>query len=530
MPESDALINELLEGRISRGDFLGRALALGLSLPTASAILDTWAVSEAAAAVGGRFVVGFNENITNLDPHLQSGVTWGSIATNIFDTLIRRDPRTLALVPGLASEWKQAGARAVRFTLRPGVRFHNGAPLTAQDVKFTLLRIQNPKTGSFWKSEVDDIAAVQVVSPTEFIFKLKRPLALGALLDTLRSIRIVSSRDPATVGTKPNGTGPFKFAQWKKNDLVRLSKNAEYWEKGVPGVNEIVFKILPDPQSQIASLQAGDIDALATPPLKDLDRIGRISGVKLLKAKLPDLMDVIQFNRTQPPFNDVHLRRMVMYAFNRSTYFRQFLGNKGTPQTTPFPKGHPFRDERFANAYPFSLDQARSELAAAGYGSTKPLSFGMSTIATGFPEWEEASIMLQANLKQIGVSVEIRKLELGTWIDELFKSTHTMTFDFLAGISRDPAVTFQEAWALRPGKSFNGLTTPTYTKVLTQASETNDQAKRKKLYNLAIRINIAQVYVGILGPRDATQAVRNDVQGYVSEPVLQSFRTVRLAK
>jgi peptide/nickel transport system substrate-binding protein len=533
MSETDALIDELLERKRSRGDFLGRALALGFSLSTATAILETWAGGEAAAATAAassRFVVGFNENLTNLDPHLQSGVTWGSIATNIWDTLTHRDPQTLALVPGLASEWKQVGARAVRFTLRPGVRFHNGAPLTAQDVKFSLQRIQNPKTGSFWKPEVDDIAAVQVLGPTQFVFKLKRPVALGALLDTLRSIRIVSARDGAKVGTKPNGTGPFKFAEWKKNDSVRLTKNAAYWENGVPGVDVITFKILPDPEAAIAALQAGDIDALATPPLKDLDRVGRISRVRLLKAKLPDLMDVIQFNRTQPPFDDVHLRRMVMYAFDRSTYFKQFLGGKGTPQTTPFPKGHPFRDDRFANAYPFSLDKAKAELAAAGYGSDKPLSFAMSTIATGFPEWEAASVMLQANLKQIGVSVDIRKLELGTWIDELFKSKHTLTFDFLAGISRDPSLTFLEAWALRPGKSFNGVTSARYTQVLTKGSETNVQAKRKAFYDEAVNINIDQVYVGILGPRDATQAVRDYVKGYVAEPVLESFRTVRLAK
>ena len=181
----------------------------------------------------------------------------GSCTITSLRGLLKVD-RNGKVVPALAKSYTVSkDGKEYTFTLHPGIKFHDGKPCTAEDVKFSLERILDPKTAAPYRMYYEGIESIQVVDPLNVKIKLKKYDSMF-LFNMARGDAVIVPRQAVDkLKSQPIGTGPFKLAEWKRGDSIVLVKNADYYIKGVPYLDKVVFKFIPDPSSQLAALKAG---------------------------------------------------------------------------------------------------------------------------------------------------------------------------------------------------------------------------------------------------------------------------------
>src|SRR5262245_58758495 len=212
----------------------------------------------AEAAPTGEVKMALAAEPNTFDPHPTVGRNTQIFIANVFDRLTARDAQG-NLVPGLAESWKRLNPTTWQFTLRKGVRFHNGDDFNAECVKFTLDRATNPETKATISSELGTIAATEVVNPLTVNVTTKTPdfllpVRLGELFGLMLSPKHTNAMGKEAIATKPNGTGPFKLVAWTKNEKLVLEANESYW-RGAPQVKTLVVRPILEDAARIAALQ-----------------------------------------------------------------------------------------------------------------------------------------------------------------------------------------------------------------------------------------------------------------------------------
>ena len=227
--------------------------------------------TTAALAEGGTLTVGISSDIKTLDPHLSSlDVFRHTIRSTVFEALTFIDPDTLQPVPALAASWEVAPDNlSVTFKLQDGVKWHDGSAFTAGDVVFTLKRVMDPKTASVLAPQVASVADVTAVDPGTVRVTLKA--TTPGILANLATVQIVNPKNIDAITTKPIGTGPFKFAEYKPDSHVKLVRNDDYKPNpaykerdGFAGakiayVDSVTFRFMPEAGARDAALAAGQV-------------------------------------------------------------------------------------------------------------------------------------------------------------------------------------------------------------------------------------------------------------------------------
>ena len=234
-------------------------------------ILSAGVPGVAAAAPSGTVVIAQGVDPTTLDPMNHQETPAGVLARNVFDTLLERDDQ-LVVRPALAAEMPKLVAPTTwEFKLRSGVRFHNGEPMDAEAVKFSLERLVDPKLKLRGSPPFSPIDRVEIVDAMTVRVHTKAP---WPILDTLVSTgqsailppKYYREKDAAVLARNPVGSGPFRFVRWVKDDRIELEANEQYW-RGAPRVAKLVFRPIPDDAVRVAALQNGEIDvAVNIPP------------------------------------------------------------------------------------------------------------------------------------------------------------------------------------------------------------------------------------------------------------------------
>src|SRR2546430_7210063 len=240
------------------------ALTLGVAL--AIAVL---AVAPAGAAPAGEVKIGLAAEPSTFDPHLTVGRNTQIFIVNVYDGLTARDAQG-HVVPALAESWKRLDPTTWQFSLRKGVKFHNGDDFNAESVKYTLDRAINPDTKATISSEVGTIAKTDILDPFTVNVVTKNPDLLlpnrmGELYGLMLSPKHTEAVGKEGIATKPNGTGPFKLTEWAKNERLVLEANPSYW-RGAPKVQKITVRPILEDAARIAALQTGEV--ALTPPLR----------------------------------------------------------------------------------------------------------------------------------------------------------------------------------------------------------------------------------------------------------------------
>lgn len=355
-----------------------------------------------------RFSLGGEVSVIN--PILSTDNVSSAVEGVIFSGLITFN-ENLEPVPDLAESWQVSkDGKIWTFKLRKDVKWHDGVPFTADDVVFTFNSILNPKVNSVRRSDyiIDgrpvvfkavDKYTVQASLPKPFA-----PFLVNAAMNIIPK-HLLQGKDinTAAFNRQPVGTGPFIFKEWQTGDHITVARNPHYY-KGEPLLKEIVYKIIPDDNSALVALEAGEIDEAGIPP-KDYTRMKAVKGVKVYESDIL-LYVYLGLNLANPKFADVRVRQALAYATDRRQLVGLIFRGLATPAYAPSaPISWAYSGD--VPKYPYDPEKAQRLLKAAG---AENLEFTI-LVNQGNKEREKAAVILQQQYKKVGVKVNLRVLE-----------------------------------------------------------------------------------------------------------------------
>ena len=321
-----------------------RLLTLGTTVVvTAAALLPAATVAQ-EPQMGGSIVAVIEGEPTSVDPAFDYDFVSGLATSSITEPLLKFCEGDTALCPNLASDWTVSDdGLTYTLTIRQGVTFHDGSPMTVDDVVFSLNRVRDPELGSYVGWMLANVADVTAPDDQTVVITMSQPDALLEYALASTAAHVVSKafvesvgEDYGTPGVGSIGTGPFKFVEWVSGDHQTLARNDDYWDKanGGPYLDEITIKILPEPTTRVAGLETGEIDYLVNNvPSDQYETVKGFDNVSL--TFVPSFYgEWITFNTQQPPFDNVKVRQAMNYALDKAG-LRACIGRKAP---TPRPR------------------------------------------------------------------------------------------------------------------------------------------------------------------------------------------------
>jgi peptide/nickel transport system substrate-binding protein len=502
-------------GRVTRRDFVRGAAAAGAAL-TAGPWLAETAQGAPAPVRGGRLTVGVQADIPHLDPH-RSGLTISYVCLSpMYQGLTELGPN-LELRPQLATSWNVSpDGLSWTFALRRGVRFHNGRTLTSRDVRFSVERILDPKTGARGRGDLSSIASIDTPNPTTVVFRLKSPFGFfpNKLATSYQAILPPEAVDAGNNVTKPIGTGAFQFGEWVTNDHLTMRRFDGYWDAGKPYVDEVMLKPIPDETVRLTALQTGDVAIVDSVPQARLQALfaqpSRDYVIRLVRGG--GGQGVIVLNTRHKPFDNAGVRRAVAYALNkREMVDAQYRGwgvtdNQNFSPTSPWYL--PVKDR------PYDVARAKSLLAEAGMPNGFKITMQIAN-GYGFPEVAQ---VFQAQMRRIGVDVAIQVYDVPTWANRINTGNYDIDLTgFFAKVDPDDAY-YRYSHSNGGVWQLSGyLADAELDRLLDEGRTEADVAKAKATYTRVVEILQDQASMLIFGSGHSASGWRTNVQGYAPQ-------------
>jgi peptide/nickel transport system substrate-binding protein len=468
-------------------------------LATAGALLLTSSTYGALAQEpGGILRVHALDSPPSLSMHEEVDANPARAAMGIFNNLVMFDQHAKqnnmqSIVPDLATSlsWSEDG-KELTFPLRQGVKWHDGRPFTAQDVKCTWdlligkssekLRL-NPRKS--WYRNLDEVTTN---GDYEVTFHLQRPQpAFVALLASGFSVVYPCHVPPAEMRQHPVGTGPFKFVEFKPNERITLARNPDYWKPGGPYLDGIEFTIIRDVSTAHLAFVAGKLDWVGTslPLLKDI------------KAQEPEAICEVTpggisrnliVNRDAPPFDDPDMRRAMALSLDRKAFIDIISEGKGDigGVMQPLPEGVWGMSETALNTLPgYDPDvqknrtEAREIMGKLGYGPDKRLALKVST--RNIPPFRDPAVLLIDQLKEVFIDGELDIVETALWYPKMYRKDFKIGLNLTGGGVDDPDQQFYESYGCGSPRNYTGYCNPELEQLFDQQSTEGDEGRRKKL-------------------------------------------------
>lgn len=443
-----------------------------------------------AAAGAAELRVGYSADITTLDPaNHRSRVTEGLIL-NLYDALLARTD-DMKIVPELAESFSQIDPVTYEFVLRKGVKFHSGAEMTAEDVKYTFDRLT--KDGAMGgqtsprKSLMGPLKDTSVVNPTTVRFHLSEPWPiLPAYLpfQQVVSKAFVEKIGTQALATQADGTGPFKLVDWRRGDSIILERFDGYYggapglaPVGKAGVERVVFKIIPESASRVAALLAGEVDIIDELPAHAIKQVQANPRTKLL-ATNGTRSFFVPMNNTRPPFNDVRVREAANLAIDRKLIIDRVLSGLATPLDGLLsPESYGFNTD--LPKLGLDVEKAKKLLAEAGHPNGVEVTLD---VANALKDIAEA---VASQLTRVGIRTKIQLWEQTTLSQTWAKpatNNRDMVFHSWGDGALDPVGIFVPILKTADRGNYSGYSNKEVDALLTSANTESDVAKRSKMY------------------------------------------------
>lgn len=477
--------------------------------------------------------IGTNGDARNINPILAVDLDGGWRTDLMFDPLVLVDPESLEPIPWLAESWEiSEDNRTYTFTLREDAVFHDGEPVTATDVEFTVLAMlsegyQGPFQADWERLEgaadviggtADSLDGLNVVDDYTIEFTLSEPYA-GFLTVMARQLKAMPAHllenegdltEASDFSLNPVGSGQYIFESWAKGNEFVAVANPDHWG-GAPCMQRITQTIIPDMNTLVAALESGEIDATIVPPPSSLERLGEMDSLAVFELP-PKTPEGIHFNLQEAPFDDPMVRRAIAMAIDYQTFGREFMGyQEPLPSAFFSPASWAYNDEFQPPAY--DPDAAADLLAEAGFPGGEGLTVQLRTNA-GNQFREQELTFIQDQLAAIGVESEILAEEWGLFItavgDGDFQVAAVNAGDN-AGVPDPTAI--EEVYRTGGAANYTGYSNPEVDRLLDEASSLVDIEERKPLYAEVQRILAEDLpfLPGFWYPN--LFAVRSDIQG-----------------
>ncbi|QNN24383.1 peptide ABC transporter substrate-binding protein [Planctomycetales bacterium ZRK34] len=480
-----------------------------------------------ADAPADQLVIAISSTASGLDPHTVTDAASMRLIENMYDTLMRYTDRYGEVTDSLAtSHAVSADGRTITFTLPTGVRFHSGRVMTAADVAYSLKRIIDKQI------RAEPFAAVESIdTPNDHtvVLRLSRPDAallthLAYPMNVIVDRTVVEAHDGA-LGHIDAGSGPFELVEWRQGDRLILKRFEEYYVQGVPQLERVVFRPLPDPMARSIALRTGQIQLVLDVPEKDIEVMRQADHVTAGSAP-GTFWEYIGLNCSRKPFDDARVRQAIAWAVDREQINRLVkLDHATVLEGGSIPPTH----WAFANLrmYPqWDVDKARALLAKAGY----PDGFETTLkVGSAFDYQVRAAEVVKQQLAAVGIIVRLDAMESTVFFSDLGAGDFDMTLAGWVGFV-DP-----DGWLYNlftSGGKYNQqqYTNPQVDELLRRGRRTLDRDQRITIYRQAQRLIAADAPVVSLYVSPQTSAWRDNVHGYQVHPTAttRSLRHTRL--
>ena len=398
---------------LSRRDLLRLAGESGIAL-AGLGLLAAAQPEPAAAQAGGTMRINMATDIQQLDPHLVTA--WNDYCPweSMFSSLTALD-RDFQPVPDLAQSWTQPDPKTYVFQLRKGVLFHNGREMKADDVKFSLERIQGLGGRSKWYTLILDMERAEVVDDYRVRIVLKQPSA--PFLANLAFAMIVAKENVEKIGVEPVGTGPFRFVERVPNSHLLVRRWDKFYVAGQPKVDEIRWVPVVEPSTRVANLKTGTTDIVSEVPFEALRDLRATPGLAIHEPKASSAYAVILIKHA-PPLDNKKLRQAIAHLVDREALNRAVYYGVGTIEQgcNPFPIGHWAHSDVTCPRY--DADAAKKLLTEAGHPNGIELEW--KVIGTR-PDTVKVAEVCKETFRKGGVNVKLTQLEFATWIQQVYR-------------------------------------------------------------------------------------------------------------
>jgi peptide/nickel transport system substrate-binding protein len=483
--------------------FIAMAMLVALTFALAGCSSSKGGGTNKASGQKSVLVYGRGADTSSLDPATQTDGETFKVTKNIYDTIVDYKGQTTQVTTGLASGWKISGdGKTYTFTLRKGVKFQDGSDFNADAVVYNFDRWKSGDAGKFAyyasmfggvgdKSVIDKVVAVD---PITVQFVLKHPFAPFLKDLAMSPFAIASPKALKKYGDKYGenvavGTGPFIFKEWKHKDTITLVKNDNYWKKGYPKLDEVIFKVIPDNTARLNALKDGEIDLMDGVNPSDLSSVQGNNKLQIFHRP-PMNVGYLGFNTQMGPFKNTLVRQALSYTVDKDALLKAFYNGDGTTAVNPMPPSIPGYD---TSVQPFGVDiqKAKDLLKQAGYPNGFTTDFwAMPNPRPYMPDPQKIAEALAADFQKAGVKVNIKSMEWTTYLDKVQKGEAPM---FLLGWTGDNGDADNFLYTLLStdaigSNNYARYSNPKVDALLKQAQVETDEAKRIELYKQAQEI------------------------------------------
>ncbi|TQR07534.1 ABC transporter substrate-binding protein [Psychrobacillus soli] len=449
-------------------------------------------------------VFGRGGDSVSLDPAAVTDGESFKVTQNVFETLLNFGKQDTTINEGLATKWEPSeDGLTYTFTLREGVKFHDGTDFNAEAVVKNFERWANGSEdkfpyyasmfGGFVGDESHVIESVTADGDYTVVFKLKRAQAPFLKNIAMSPFGIASPTAFEASGDKfgdnPVGTGPFKFVEWKRNDSVTVEKFADYWNVGYPKLDKIIFRAIPDNSTRLNSLLTNEIDLADGINPSDAATVEGDSNLQLFERPSMNV-GYLGLTTTRPPFDNVKVRQAINYAIDKQSIVDAFFEGRAEIAKNPMPPSISGYNEDIPG-YEYDPEKAKQLLAEAGLADGFEMELWAMPVPRPYmPDGAKVAEVIQKNLEDIGVKATIVSFEWATYLE---KARNGEADAFMLGWTGDNGDADNFIYVLLDGDNIGSNNYTYYDnqdlhKILIAAQTEVDEDKRNELYKQAQEI------------------------------------------
>ena len=446
--------------------------------------------AQPAADHPNEITVGIAQDLDeSLDPHKAVAAGTKEVMFNVFEGLMKPTPDG-DLIPAVAEKYEISDDQLTyTFTIREGVTFHNGAPVTAEDVGESLARCKNAdEPGVLGVEAFSNIQHMETADSRSISITLGEPDS--EFLSYLTTAILPAGYDGQD--TAPVGTGPFKFVSRAAQDSIVLERFDGYW--GEPAyLDKVTFKIIENADSILMSLQSGAVDLFAHLTSTQVAQLGNEFNIE---EGTMNLVQAMYLNNAVAPFDDVRVRQALCYAIDRQQILDlAFDGYGSLIGSSMYPAFGKYFDDSLTNYYPYDVEKAKALLADAGY----PDGFSMTiTVPSNYqPHLDTAQVIVE-QLKQVGIAAEILPVTWESWLNDTYIGRQFQTTVVGVDASTMTARALLERFTSTAGNNFINYNNAEYDAFFQEAITAADDAAQTAAYKQAeanLTENAANVYI-----------------------------------
>jgi peptide/nickel transport system substrate-binding protein len=476
-------------------------MTINLSAAAAASVLLI-AISGGGAAFAqkpaGILRVHVNDSPPSMSMHEEAAPETARVTMGLFNNLVMFDQHAKqnsmqSIVPDLATGWSWSGeGTKLTFPLRQGVKWHDGKPFTAKDVKCTWDLLTGKSSEKLRldprKSWYRNLEEVTTNGDYEVTFHLTRPQpAFVALLAAGYSVVYPCHVPPGEMRQRPIGTGPFRFAEFKPNERITVTRNRDYWKKDRPYLDGIEFTIIRDVSTAHLAFVVDKLDwiGMAIPLLKN---VGGQAPEAICEVTPGSGSRNLLVNRDTPPFDNADMRRAIALSLDRKAFIDIISEGQGDigGVMQPLPEGVWGVPQAVRNALPgYDPDvqknrtEARQIMQKLGYGPNNRLGLKVST--RNIPQYRDPAVLLTDQLKEVFIDGELEIVETASWFPKVLRKDYKIALNLTSVGVDDPDAQFYENYACGAARNYTGYCNPELEKLFDRQSTEADEGEREKL-------------------------------------------------